>query len=152
MKFDRAVAVYIINDNNEVLLLNHKKIKAWLPPGGHVEDEEFVHEAAIREVKEEAGVDIEFINLSYYKEKCDDSRAKILPTPMLVQLEDIGEHYHEDFVYLAKAKTNEILNNENHEIDWFDLDNALRLETFENVKTHLFYIKGLVEKNMLEKF
>jgi 8-oxo-dGTP diphosphatase len=148
MKFDRAVAVYIINSINEILLLKHKKFNVWLPPGGHVEENELIHEAAIREVEEEAGVHIEFINLCYTLEKNDDKRAKLLPSPMLVQLENVGDHYHEDFVYLAKAKTTKILNHENHEIDWFSFDLALNLETFENVKRHLIYIRTLLSNNM----
>ncbi|TDT52062.1 NUDIX domain-containing protein [Fonticella tunisiensis] len=144
MKFDRAVAVYILNKDNKVLLLLHKKLCSWLPPGGHVEDNELIHEAAIREVEEETGLEIEFIyNTKDINDK-NDEKARILPHPILVQLEDLGDHYHEDFVYLARAKCDEIINLENHQIGWFSIEEAKKLDTFDNVKRHLDHIETLI--------
>lgn len=145
MKFHRAVAVYILNSKNEVLLLYHKKLKTYLPPGGHVEDGELTHEAAQREAKEEAGVKIRFVQIN---EKLGDDRATPLPTPFLVQLEDLGDHYHEDFVYLARAESDELENCENHEdIGWFSIDEALNLKLFENVKRQLIHLKSIIGKS-----
>ena len=45
-----TATVYVINDG-KVLLHQHKKYKTWFPLGGHIEEDEFPHEAAIREVK-----------------------------------------------------------------------------------------------------
>lgn len=48
---------YTINKNRtKMLLIHHKGLNKWLPPGGHIEDDEVPHEAAIREVYEETGV------------------------------------------------------------------------------------------------
>jgi len=146
MKFHRAVAVYILNSKDEVLLLYHKKLKTYLPPGGHVEEGELTHNAAEREALEEAGVKIKFI---HKHESLGDDRANPLPVPFLVQLEDLGDHYHEDFVYLARAESDEIKNSENHDdIGWFSFDDALNLKLFENVKKQLIYIKSLMEKSI----
>lgn len=143
-KSHRAVAVYILNSKDEMLLLYHKKLNTYLPPGGHVENDELIHESAIREAKEEAGVEIEFLNI--YKELGDD-RAEQLPTPIFVQLEDIGDHYHEDFVYLARAKSDEIKNNEGHsDIGWFSKKEALKLELFENVMKQIEFIYNKLNK------
>jgi 8-oxo-dGTP pyrophosphatase MutT (NUDIX family) len=144
MKSHRAVAVYIINKQKQILLLEHKKLKSWLPPGGHVEISELTHEAAIREVREEAGIEIEFICNREYTGNMNDSRAKILPAPFLVQLEDIGDHFHEDFVYLARANSDQIINNENHNIAWFDIEKAIELNIFENVRSQLLFIKDKI--------
>jgi 8-oxo-dGTP pyrophosphatase MutT (NUDIX family) len=141
MKFDRAVAVYIINDRKQILMLEHKKLKSWLPPGGHVEEDELIHEAAIREVLEETGVEIEFICENEHINDKNDSRASMLPIPLFVQLEDIGDHFHEDFVYLARAKSSLIINHEGHNIAWFDMVDAVELNIFDNVKRQLLYIK-----------
>lgn len=146
MKFERTTAVYIINSKMQVLMLLHKKINVWLPPGGHVEDNELIHQAAEREVMEETGIEIEFIYNTGAVNDEYDSRAKILPEPLLVQLEDLGDHYHEDFIYLAKSINEDIANNEGHEIGWFDIKDALELEIFDNVRKHLYYIKGLYEE------
>lgn len=134
----RAVAVYILNSKNEILLLFHKKLKAYLPPGGHVEDGELTHIAAEREAMEEAGVEIEFLNVF---SDFSDERSTSLPIPFTVQLEKVGDYYHEDFVYIARAKNDEIKDVENHgEVGWFSIEKALELELFDNVRRQLIYI------------
>lgn len=143
-KSHRAVAVYILNSKDEFLLLYHKKLNTYLPPGGHVEENELIHQARQREAIEEAGVEIEFLNV--FKDLGDD-RAEQLPTPIFVQLEDIGDHYHEDFIYLARAKSNEIKNNEGHsDIGWFSKDEALKLKLFENVMKQIQFIYNKLNK------
>lgn len=141
MKFERTVAVYILNKDNKILMLNHKKLETWLPPGGHVEDNELMHDAAIREVAEETGIKIEFIYDKSLFDEGGDDRVKLLPRPLFVELEDIGDHYHEDFVYVARALDDNIVNIENHEIAWFHYNDALKLNIFHNVKKQLQYIK-----------
>lgn len=60
----KAVAVFIINSKNQVLLQRRsEKKKMWpglwdISAGGHVLTGEFGYQAAIREVKEEIGIDI----------------------------------------------------------------------------------------------
>lgn len=144
MKFERTVAVYILNKKKQVLMLKHKKINSWLPPGGHVEVYELMHQAAEREVMEETGIKIEFIYETDVLNRENDDRAKMLPRPLLVQLEDMGDHYHEDFVYFAKAVNERIINNENHDIGWFDIKDILKFDIFENVRRHLNYIKNYI--------
>lgn len=146
MKFERTVAVYIINSKNQVLMLKHKKINSWLPPGGHVEKNELMHQAAEREVMEETGIHVEFIySTEILNNECDD-RARLLPRPLVVQLENMGDHYHEDFVYLAKAGNDKIINYEEHEIRWFDFIEIFKLDIFDNVRRHLNYIENFISK------
>ncbi len=56
-----GVGLYIFNDKNQ-LLLGLRKSKhgngTWCPPGGHMEFGESNEQAAIREAKEETGLDI----------------------------------------------------------------------------------------------
>lgn len=47
---------------DRVLLHKHSKHQKWLPVGGHVEPGELMHEAALREVKEEAGLKVSLWN------------------------------------------------------------------------------------------
>lgn len=54
-----TVGVFIFNQKGEILLLeSHKWPGAYVVPGGHVELGERLEEAAVRESKEETGLDI----------------------------------------------------------------------------------------------
>ena len=57
-----AVIVAII-ENRKILLTKREDFEVWCLPGGGVEDGESVAEAAIREAKEETGVDVELTSL-----------------------------------------------------------------------------------------
>ncbi|MFT3890732.1 MAG: NUDIX domain-containing protein [Anaerolineales bacterium] len=65
-----TVGVFIFNQANELLLLkSHKWPGKYVIPGGHVELGERLEDAAIRETKEETGLDvydIEFINFQQF--------------------------------------------------------------------------------------
>jgi nucleoside triphosphatase len=65
-----TVGVFIFNKAGEVLLVkSHKWPDAYVIPGGHVELGERLEEAAIREAKEETGLDIydlKFINFQEF--------------------------------------------------------------------------------------
>jgi len=65
-----TVGVFIFNRNGEMLLLkSHKWPGKYVVPGGHVELGERIEEAAVREAKEETGLDIsdlEFINFQQF--------------------------------------------------------------------------------------
>ena len=56
----------------KLLLLKQERSKFWLLPGGHIEDNELPHEAAIREVLEETGLTIELL------QKPDEKAGKLL--------------------------------------------------------------------------
>lgn len=55
-----SVAGLVLNSNGDILLVKNPR-RGWEYPGGMVESGETFQEALIREVKEEAGVDIEIV-------------------------------------------------------------------------------------------
>lgn len=57
------VSYFIVIDTctNEILLVDHKKAQLWLPPGGHVEPNEHPKETVKREIREELGIEAEFL-------------------------------------------------------------------------------------------
>ncbi len=46
---DWTVATFVVHEDR-VLLLWHRKLSMWLPPGGHIDLHELPDEAAVREV------------------------------------------------------------------------------------------------------
>src|SRR3989338_4811759 len=106
----------------KTLLLKHKKLGVWLPPGGHVEPNELPHEAALREVLEETGLSVTLDGGN--EVKAVGKKTLLLPQQHHLQLEEIeeGTHYHIDFIYFATVSEGErVQDNENHgEIKWFD--------------------------------
>ena len=82
----------------------HLKVRAWLPPGGHIEPNEDPVQAVIRETLEETGLDVEVVatspslGLSYSEE---------VTPPFTIMVEDIhdpveGFHKHIDMIYFCK--------------------------------------------------
>jgi 8-oxo-dGTP pyrophosphatase MutT (NUDIX family) len=93
-----TVAVFVVRDG-KVLLHWHRKLGMWLPPGGHIERDELPDEAAVREVLEETGVEVELVG-----ERREDVEDPVqLHRPAGVQLENIGPgHQHIDLIYFAR--------------------------------------------------
>ncbi len=64
----------ILNDKNEVLLCHRRDKDLWNLPGGRVEEGESPWDAAIREAKEEIGVDVvikQLVGINFKPEKKD---------------------------------------------------------------------------------
>jgi 8-oxo-dGTP diphosphatase len=88
----------------KVLLHWHKKVKALLPPGGHIEPDEDPVQAVLREIREETGVPAEVIpgKLAY-----DFSYPQQVLPPETIMVEDIddsrtGFHQHIDMIYFCR--------------------------------------------------
>ena len=119
---DFAVATFVVHERR-VLLLHHAKLAKWLPPGGHIEPNELPDEAAIREVWEEAGIQVRLVG----ETALEVERPRQLIIPRGVQLESISPgHEHIDFVYFAVpvGETELKGNSESKEIGWFDEHDA----------------------------
>lgn len=95
---DFTVATFVIH-GDKLLMLYHEKLRMWLPPGGHIEPNELPDEAAVREVREETGIDVELVGERALA--IDYPRQLIIPRG--VQVEHIAPgHEHIDFVYFAR--------------------------------------------------
>ncbi|AYC28507.1 NUDIX hydrolase [Paenisporosarcina cavernae] len=55
-----SAAAVVLNHAGEILLIKGPR-RGWEMPGGQVEEGESLQQAAIREVKEESGIDIEIV-------------------------------------------------------------------------------------------
>lgn len=142
---------YVV-DTQRVLLIFHKKLKKWLPPGGHLDPNELPSEGAIREVFEETGFCIEL--LPQENIWVQNWNARSFPRPYMCLLEEVPErpghpaHQHMDFIYLAKLIGGE--QKANHDevdgIRWFTLSEVESLvsdqEIFDETKQTLRQILG----------
>ncbi len=134
----------LIIKNNKVLLVHHKKLGVWLYPGGHVEDTETPDEALVREVKEETGLDIEIIGEKDENLADQDNDVSVLYNPYVVLCERVGNHYHNDMVYLCKISgSNRNLQhaaNESHGIRFFGAEEFDSINLFPNFKKLLLKV------------
>jgi 8-oxo-dGTP pyrophosphatase MutT (NUDIX family) len=121
-----TASIYIIYEN-KVLLHKHKKYDLILPVGGHIEENELPGDAAIREAKEESGLDIVLFNSNclsedYFKNSKELNRGEHL------NLHKIKEgHEHIDFVFYARTNLN-ILKpevGESKSLSWYSKDDIL---------------------------
>lgn len=100
---DFTATTFIVH-NACTLLLFHRKLHIWVPPGGHIEPHELPHVAALREVREETGFDAELMAKGAWLGK-----VEVLPQPQCILLEDIApDHQHVDLVYFARITAGEL--------------------------------------------
>ena len=120
-KIDFTVCTYIVFEK-KILLHMHKKLHIWLPPGGHIELDEDPNEAAIREAKEETGLDVELIGESRQYASSPYHSQDLIPPRFLNKhfFDTQGTHKHVNLVYFARAKSGEARHEiAGMEIKWF---------------------------------
>ncbi len=115
-----AVVVRREEGSFKTLLIQNKNGGHWAFPKGHVEGTETEKETAVREVKEETGLDI-VINT--------DFRAKVQYSPKAGVTKDV--------VYFLAVVNTDKTKRQEEEIDalcWMDVENAVSCITFERDK------------------
>lgn len=138
-KIDFTVDVYIVH-KDKVLLRKHDKYNIWLGVGGHIELDEDPNQAALREVKEEVGLEVELIDNRQYR-KSTEQYLELIPPVFLNRHRINPNHEHISLIYFANSKT-DIHTNEGREasedIRWFSLDELEndRLDINENIKRY----------------
>jgi len=97
----------------------HAKIKMWLQPGGHADGDSNLLRVALKEVKEETGIEnvtagpIIDIDIGMVPEVNDSKRGKV------------PKHLHYDIVFLFQTKNEDFTpNEESCDMRWFSIEEA----------------------------
>lgn len=104
-----------------VLMLKHRRLGIWLQPGGHIEPGETPWAAALREAREETGLDVDFVG------PLDEDGV---PELIHVDVHAGGRgHTHLDTRYLLDGGDSDPAppEGESQEIDWFTWSEATAL-------------------------
>ncbi|WP_159880975.1 NUDIX hydrolase [Paenibacillus puerhi] len=112
-----VAAAVVLNKDNKILLLNGPK-RGWEIPGGRVEEGESISSAAVRETKEETGIDIEIVKFCGIFQNVKESVCSTL---------FVGRPVGGEF------KTS----NESLEINYFSLEEALNKITWKSFKKQI---------------
>ena len=100
-KIDFTVAIFIVHDA-KVLVIHHRKLDKWLPLGGHIELEEDPEQAAVREAKEESGLDVDLIG---ERPPTTSPGTRALIAPRFLDIHRINDtHEHIGMIYWARPK------------------------------------------------
>lgn len=114
-----SAATVVLNDNNQILLLKGPR-RGWELPGGQVEEGESLSDGAVREAKEETGIDIEIVRFCGIYQNVKESICNTLfvGRPIGGQLTTSSESL---------------------EVGYFDIDEALQMVTWKNFRERIEY-------------
>ena len=128
-----------------MLLVHHRKLKKWLPIGGHIELDEDPEIAAIRESEEESGLNIKLIG-ERPPTSGDGTRALI--APRFLDIHRISDtHEHIGMIYWATSDSSDIrlAPDEHHAIQWFSKEELDQLEPPITSAIKWYSLKALEE-------
>jgi 8-oxo-dGTP pyrophosphatase MutT (NUDIX family) len=116
-RIDFTVAIFVVADW-KILMIHHRALQKWLPLGGHIELDEDPEAAAIREAREESGLDVELIG---DRPPTTGLGTRALIAPRFLDIHRINPtHEHIGMIYWARPKSGSITlaQEEHHDIRW----------------------------------
>jgi 8-oxo-dGTP pyrophosphatase MutT (NUDIX family) len=120
-KIDFTVAIFVVHAE-KILLIHHRKLDKWLPLGGHIELDEDPEQAALREAKEESGLDVELLG---ERPPTTSPGTRALIAPRFLDIHRISDtHEHIGMIYWARPKHSaqvQLATEEHHDIRWCNL-------------------------------
>lgn len=143
-KIDFTAEVFIVH-GGEVLLRKHDKLKIWMSVGGHIELHEDPPTAALREVREEVGLEV--VLLGDAKTYSDGTIELI--TPRFLNRHKVNDtHEHIASVYFATAPHRNVVEGVPSEksdgIKWFTRE-ELDDPTYGVIENVRYYAKAALD-------
>ncbi|MDC2866355.1 NUDIX hydrolase [Bacillus sp. BP-3] len=114
-----SAATVVLNDKNEILLLKGPK-RGWELPGGQVEEGEAIPAGAIREAKEETGIDIKIVKYCGVYQNVSQCICNHL---------FVGKPIGGQFT----------TSSESLEVGYFSIEEALQMITWKNFKERILH-------------
>lgn len=120
-ELDIVVAGFPVRDGR-TLLVFHEKLRRWLPPGGHIEENETPDQAVKRELREELDIEVELSPYNQLEAKGEVKRN--LARPFHVNVHSVGDHDHCCLFYVCHPTSAEFdpKRDEVRKAGWFDPD------------------------------
>ncbi len=108
----------IDKSNNRALLTHHAKLDDWFQLGGHCDGESDPLAVAIKEAREESGIN----NIKALSDKIFDIDIHLIP-----EINNEPTHYHYDVRFILKVCSDEplVINRESKALKWFGKDEQL---------------------------
>jgi 8-oxo-dGTP pyrophosphatase MutT (NUDIX family) len=140
---DHTVSIYLVRtDFNEpkIMLHFHSKMKMYAQFGGHIELNENPWKAAVHELREEAGYDIDDLMLLQPKQRLRSiSGAVVHPQPVVhatMGFPTDDRHFHTDSMYAViadKPPTHLPEDGESTDIQLYTRDEIAHLESIDHI-------------------
>lgn len=126
----------IDNDQSHALLTHHKKLDRWLQLGGHIENDSDILNAALREAREESGLN----DLHVISDAIFDVDVHPIPARGFEP-----EHFHFDvrFIFQADRGDTLVISDESHDLRWFTIDELYELAPDESITRMIDKMKQL---------
>ena len=107
-------SAWIVNQaGDRVLLTHHRKLGRWLQPGGHSDGDPDTLEVALREAREESGLEVRALDEAIF-----DLDVHLIPAR-----EDEPAHYHYDVRFLVQAMEDRFrVSEESRALAWVPAD------------------------------
>ncbi|MBR2261768.1 MAG: NUDIX domain-containing protein [Paludibacteraceae bacterium] len=131
-----AAAVAILNSKRELLMLHRKDNKKWTMPGGTLEFGESMTECALREVKEESGLDVII----------KDIIGTYTDPNIRVAYSDGEVRQEFTIVYYGEALNYDVsLDDESNQFQWVPLDEVIGLPLADSQKRRIVDVLSYLE-------
>ena len=111
---------WIVDESgDQVVLLFHGKLQKWVQPGGHCDGEGDVLNVAMREAREETGLDV----------RADSDAIFDIDAHEIPEYWNTPAHVHYDVRFLLRASSGQtpIVSDESGAVRWVSLDEARKL-------------------------
>jgi 8-oxo-dGTP pyrophosphatase MutT (NUDIX family) len=143
-KIDFTVAIFVV-EHGKVLMILHRNLGKWLPLGGHIELDEEPECAAVREAREESGLEVELIG---ERPPTSGPGVRALIAPRFMDIHRINDtHEHIGLIYFARPRGGDVrlAEEEHHDIRWCTAEELDQLTPALSSSVKWYCLKALDE-------